>query len=210
MSELINFDFVMANENDLVGISEIEMEFFDNYAEKYDIEFLKKWYKYNPKMFLVVKNTFNGEVVGFTLTVPITESTYNKLFNGEIHDMDKFDFNDVLTGSKAKYYYFADICLSKDKMPRGMANKLRALVAMLSGIQNHLDKTGVEHIILTAITAEGVSTSRGMGFEPIRETTIPGYNRPLVTMILDVNSKVRDQMFERMDTIKKRLKKGGK
>ena len=199
--------FENANDEDIKEIALIEKEFFGDYADMYDMDFLTKWYSHNPGMFWVVRDTQSGQVVGFTITAPVTSELYDKMLSGEVHDMDKFSASDVLTHTDSEYYYFADICLSKKRI-NGTKNRFLALVAMMSGIQNHLDKTGVKHVVSTAITDEGVQTSLGMGFEDKGGYDLNG--RVVHTMVLEATPEKKQEILGRMAVIKARIirKKG--
>ena len=195
-----------ATEGDLIEIAAIEEERFKDYPEKYDLEFLKKWYLHNPKMFLVVRRCNDRSVVGFTITVPICEDTYNSFLNGKIHDMQKFSLDDVLTSTKSPYYYFADICLSNTKLPDDRFLKSCALEAMMSGVYNLLDTAGVKHIVSTSITQDGFTSAKGMGFDLHHSAVIDDWGEVNIT-VLDVTDDTTRRIYGKVDRLRKTLKR---
>ena len=189
------YEYGYAIPDDFDDIVAIEEERLGDYPEKYDLEFIKKWYKHNPGMFLVVREVDTRKVVAFTITAPITEEAYNLFMEQKIFDMDDSWEDYVLKSDDAvpipsKYFYFADICMSEDRVPRGMTSKVDVLFTLYEGIGNILDpnKTGVEHIVSTAITEEGFRASTGMNFECIGSAT--KCNRTVYTMRLNVSPTI--------------------
>lgn len=102
--------FDLAKEEDIKGIMEIELKYFESLA--YKEEDIIKWMQHNNEMFYVVKDAEN-KVIAFTIIAPITKNCYNKFKNGIVKDMNEFNLSDIETTMESDYYYFADVVSDK-------------------------------------------------------------------------------------------------
>lgn len=154
--------FEKAKPEDLETIASIEKEFFGDYEKAFDLEFFKKWYDYNPNIFYVVRDD-TGEVKAFTIMVPVTKETYDRISQGEIDDMYDFELSDTVKEVEWPYYYFADIAISKKNKPVDYMISARHL---FKGIVDFL-KENSKYILTTPVTTSGKKMCEVMGFKKI-------------------------------------------
>lgn len=105
-----NITFTKAKEFELSSILQIEWSDFPRYGHVFSVSSLKKWFKYNPNMFWVVKDSRNW-VLGYATLVPITKSLHNDICNGKYSSLVEFPDNQVLKSSFSDYYHIEVIAM---------------------------------------------------------------------------------------------------
>ena len=189
MKNTINFG--IANNEDIDSMVNIEKEFFSDYSRAFDKDFMEKWYKYNPNMFYVVKDS-NGKVLGFTILTPVTEELYNKLLLGEVSDMFDFNEEDVLKDLNSDYFYFSDICVSKENK-----NYIKTVGMLLGGMIKILSENAT-YVTTSPITKEGLRMCEHIGFKKVSEEIFEGKSYPIYELIITKEKKDKFSRISRL------------
>lgn len=183
--------FDLAKEEDIKGIMELELKYFNTLA--YKEEDIRKWLKHNRKMFYVVKDNTN-KVVAFTIIVPITENCYNKFKNGLVTDMNEFYLSDIKTTMESDYYYFADV-VSDNKNPIAAMIMFKHILPIL------WEKP--KYIVTTPLTNSGKNKASKLKATNIDGDSILELNKPCYINVEEATDTAKDMV----NTIKKVLEK---
>ena len=187
------YNFVQASYDDLVGMAEIEKEFFGNYSKAFDLEFLRRWYKYNSSMFYVVKDE-KGDVLAFTIMTPITKNAYDRMLCGTMNDMYDFLKIDVLRGQKSDYYYVSDICVSKEKNANSY---FRVVSFLMAGLIKYLSENAY-YILVSPVTKDGTALCEHIGFKKVASSFFDGNEYPICELIATEEYKNKYKRFTKI------------
>lgn len=186
--------FDVANENDILGIMEIEDKYFGKLA--YKEEDIRKWMQCNSNMIYVVRNN-EDKVIAFTIIAPITYECYEKFRNGFITDMNQFELTDICTTLQSDYYYFADV-VSDNKNPIASMIIFKNILPILW--------TNAKYIVTTPVTDNGRNKAAKLGAKNIDGEVNLTLNE---SCYIDVSSAkiIAEKMVSIMDKALKRTKK---
>ena len=183
--------FDLAKEEDIKGIMELELKYFDTLA--YKEEDIRKWMKHNNEMFYVVKDNEN-KVIAFTIIAPITENCYNKFKCGIFTDMNEFELNDITDTMESDYYYFADV----------VSDKKNALAAMI--IFKHILPILWEkpkYIVATPVSNSGKNKALKLKAKNLNGDSILDLGKPCYINVGEAAETAKSMV----DTIKRVLEK---
>jgi radical SAM protein with 4Fe4S-binding SPASM domain len=99
-----NLKFAPAEYEELSSILQLEWANFSDFANAFSVDSIKKWYKHNPNMFWVVKDTSNW-ILGYVVLVPVSERLYNDICNGQYSALVEFSEQCVQKTNNSAFYH---------------------------------------------------------------------------------------------------------
>ena len=88
-------------------------------SEQFDIEKCISWYNHNNQIYTMIKDSKNGDIVGYINTAPISLKCYEEIKAGkypdaEINDTEIISY-EVSLSPKTYILYFASIVIDNEK-----------------------------------------------------------------------------------------------
>ncbi len=181
-----NISFVPAKEYELSSILQIEWSDFPGYGHIFNVDSIKLWYKHNPDMFWVVKDSQNW-VLGYATLVPINEILYKRICKGEFSSLVQFPSDQVLKSGESSKYYHLEVLAS---VPSRTAS--RAGRSLIKSIGNYLIENS-EYVTASPVTEIGTRLCKYFNFQYTADECLDNISYPIY--VLKVN---KNEMLEKI------------
>jgi radical SAM protein with 4Fe4S-binding SPASM domain len=178
-----NIVFVPAKEEELSSILQIEWSDFPGYGHIFNVDSIKFWYKHNPRMFWVVKDSQNW-VLGYASIVPINEILYNRICKGEFSSLVQFPSADVLKSGEFSKYYHLEVLAS---VPSKTAS--RAGRSLLKSIGYYLLENS-EYVTASPVTEIGIRLCKHFNFKHVADECLDNMSYPIYVLMVDKNKMI--------------------
>ncbi len=172
--------FEVAKQDELSSILQIEWGNFSGYGHIFSADSLKKWYRYNPGMFYVVRDSRNW-ALGYSTLVPITKNLFELVSNGKYSSLTEFSESDVLRSGDSDYYHIEVIAT----VPSSIAS--RAGRFLIKSIGNVLLRKRAKYVSASPITDIGIRLCKYFGFTHVGNQNYSGRSYPIFTLELNLS-----------------------
>jgi len=173
-----NLSFLPAKQDELSSILQIEWSNFSGYGYIFTVQTIKHWYEHNSNMFYVVKNLESNRVLGFATFVPITESLYCRICNGELSSLTMFPNPDVGVSNDSLYYHLEVIAV----VPSKTATRIGRFLVKSVG-EKLLEVA--KHVTASPVSEIGVRLCEHFGFEHVADESIGNMSYPIYSLNVD-------------------------
>jgi len=168
--------FSNAKEEELSSILQIEWSDFPRYGHIFSVKSIQNWYKHNPKMFWVVKDSRNW-ILGYATLVPLTKKLFNDICLGKFSSLNEFPEKEVYKRNKSDYYHVEVIAM----VPSRTASRAgRYLIKSVSNLL--IDK---KFVTTSPITEIGLRLCKFFEFNFVTNEIIDGNNYPIYKLEID-------------------------
>ena len=130
-----------------------------------------KWYNQNPDIYLMVYDNINKKIVGYINAMPISETIYRQLKNGDMIDVN-IDPEDILTYHcpDCYYLYISSVAvLPEYRSLHVLYILLNAFFDKIIYLSNY--EIFFKEVIADAVSLEGKKLCEYIGMKPIRSSS---------------------------------------
>lgn len=164
-------EFGAARYEELSSILQIEWNNFPGYGHMFSVDSIQKWYKHNPRIFHVVRDS-RGRVLAYAAIVPIEKSLFECIKRGQLSSITQFPFNQVLTNFDSDYWHIEVIA-------RVPSKTLSRVGSYLINSVGYLLLKYAKHVTASPITVIGERLSSYFGFQRVSTENFAGKEYPV-------------------------------
>ena len=154
-------EFVNASEDELSSILQIEWGNFSGYGHIFSVDDLRNWFKHNPEIFWVVRDSRKW-ILGYAVLVPISRRLFELIKSGRYSALIEFPFSEVLRRNISDYYHVEVIA--------GLPSKTisRAGTFLIKSVGQFLIKNA-KYVLASPITDIGIKLCKYFNFVHIAD-----------------------------------------
>lgn len=169
--------FSFAKKDELSSILQLEWVNFPGYRHLFSVESIKKWYKHNPKMFYVVRDSRRW-ILGYATVVPISEELFKNIRHGKFSSLDSFPEKEVLRNENTHYFHIEVVATLPSMAAMGVGR------FVIKSVGSYLLKHA-KHVTTSPITEIGLRLCNYFGFEYVTDEKLNGEKYPIYILEID-------------------------